>query len=85
MMDGVSTMDTGSNSPLLQMNVESIAEVKVLVSGYQAEYGRSSGVQVTAITKSGTNKFRGLRLRRQAQLGLEREQQDQHRSTATPR
>jgi len=59
MMDGVSTMDTGSNRPLLQMNVESIAEVKVLTSGYQAEFGRASGVQVTAITKSGTNRFRG--------------------------
>ena len=59
MMDGVSTMDTGSNRPLLQMNVESIAEVKVLTSGYQAEYGRASGVQVTAVTKSGTNRFRG--------------------------
>src|SRR5690349_421767 len=59
MMDGVSTMDTGSNRPLLQMNVESIAEVKVLTSNYQAEYGRSSGVQVIAVTKSGTNNFRG--------------------------
>jgi len=59
MMDGISTMDTGSNSILLQMNVESIAEVKVLVSSYQAEYGRSSGVQVTAVTKGGTNQFRG--------------------------
>jgi len=59
MMDGVSTMDTGSNRPLLQMNVESIAEVKVLTSGYQAEFGRASGVQVTAVTKSGTNRFRG--------------------------
>ena len=59
MMDGVSTMDTGSNRPLLQMNVESIAEVKVLTQGYQAEYGRASGVQVTAVTKSGTNRFRG--------------------------
>jgi hypothetical protein len=59
MMDGVSTMDTGSNSVLLQMNIESIAEVKVLVSNYQAEYGRSSGVQVSAVTKSGTNRFRG--------------------------
>src|SRR4051812_39994042 len=59
MMDGVSTMDTGSNSVLLQMNVESISEVKVLVSNYQAEYGRSSGVQVSAVTKSGTNRFRG--------------------------
>ena len=59
MMDGVSTMDTGNNGILLQMNVESIAEVKVLVANYQAEYGRSSGVQISAVTKSGTNRFRG--------------------------
>jgi hypothetical protein len=59
MMDGVGVMDTGSNRPLLQMNVESIAEVKVLTSVYQAEYGRSSGMQITAVTKSGTNRFRG--------------------------
>jgi hypothetical protein len=59
MMDGISTMDTGSNAVLLQMNVESIAEVKVLVSNYQAEYGRSSGLQISAVTKSGTNRFRG--------------------------
>jgi hypothetical protein len=59
MMDGVSTMDTGSNRPLLMMNVESIAEVKVLMSSYQAEYGRASGVHVTAVTKTGTSRFRG--------------------------
>jgi aryl-alcohol dehydrogenase-like predicted oxidoreductase len=35
MMDGVSTIDTGSNAVLLQMNVESIAEVRVLTSNYQ--------------------------------------------------
>src|SRR5437870_2871965 len=59
MMDGVSTVDTGSNSVLLQMNVESIAEVRVLASSYQAEFGRSSGLQITAVTKSGTNAFHG--------------------------
>ena len=59
MMDGVSTMDTGNNGQLLQMNPEAIAEVKVLTAGYQAEYGRSSGLQITAVTKSGTNQFRG--------------------------
>jgi Carboxypeptidase regulatory-like domain len=59
MMDGVGTMDTGSNRLLMAVNVESIAEVKVLASGYQAEYGRSSGLQITAVTKSGTNRFRG--------------------------
>ena len=85
MMDGVSAMDTGSNRPLLQMNVESIAEVKVLTSGYQAEYGRSSGVQVTAVTKSGTNRFRGVGLRRRAQLRLVLEQQDQQAQRRTRR
>ncbi|HWB17870.1 MAG TPA: carboxypeptidase-like regulatory domain-containing protein [Vicinamibacterales bacterium] len=59
MMDGVSTLDTGSNRLLMQVNVESIAEVKVLTSNYQAEYGRSSGLQMTAVTKSGTNQFHG--------------------------
>ena len=59
MMDGVSTMDTGNNGQLLQMNPEAISEVKVLTAGYQAEYGRSSGLQITAVTKSGTNRFRG--------------------------
>jgi hypothetical protein len=59
MMDGVSTMDTGSNRAIIDLNVESIAEVKVFVSNYQAEFGRSSGLQVTAVTKSGTNRFHG--------------------------
>ena len=59
MMDGISAMDTGNNGQMLNMNVESIAEVKVLTQGYQAEYGRSSGIQITAVTKSGTNRFRG--------------------------
>src|SRR5436190_7620639 len=58
-MDGVSTMDTGSTRGSIDLNIESISEVKVLVSNYQAEYGRSSGLQITAVTKSGTNRFRG--------------------------
>jgi Carboxypeptidase regulatory-like domain len=59
MMDGISAMDTGNNGQMINMNIESIAEVKVLTQGYQAEYGRSSGLQITAVTKSGTNRFRG--------------------------
>ena len=59
-MDGVSTMDTGSSgSAIFNINTESISEVKVLESGYQAEYGLRSGLQVMAVTKSGTNQFRG--------------------------
>ena len=59
MMDGISAMDTGNNGQMLNMNVDSIGEVKILTQGYQAEYGRSSGLQITAVTKSGSNQFRG--------------------------
>ncbi len=59
MMDGISAMDTGNNGQMLTMNIESIGEVKVLTQGYQAEYGRSSGLQITAVTKNGTNELHG--------------------------
>jgi hypothetical protein len=58
-LDGVSNMETGSNTQNLNLNVEAIAEVRILVQAYQAEYGRSSGLQVMGVTKSGTNRFRG--------------------------
>jgi hypothetical protein len=58
-VDGASVMDTGNNGLALQLNVDAIAEVKVMTAGYQAEYGRSSGLQITAVTKSGTNAFHG--------------------------
>ena len=59
MMDGISAMDTGNNGQMLSLNIESIGEVKVLTQGYQAEYGRSSGMQITAVTKNGTNQLHG--------------------------
>jgi hypothetical protein len=59
MLDGVTTINTGGNQPGLELNSDSIAEVKVVASAYQAEYGRSTGIQVVGVTKSGTNQFRG--------------------------
>ena len=59
MMDGISAMDTGNNGQMLQMNLDAIQEVKVLTQGYQAEFGRSSGLQISAVTKSGSNRIHG--------------------------
>ena len=61
MLDGLSALDTGNNGVMGGMNlpVEAIAEVQVLTSGYSAEYGRSSGIQVSGVTRSGTNRLSG--------------------------
>ncbi|MEK7409339.1 MAG: carboxypeptidase regulatory-like domain-containing protein [Acidobacteriota bacterium] len=59
-VDGVTDMDTGSNGSLhYEPNMDSIAEVKVLVSNYQAEYGRSASGLISVITKGGAQEFHG--------------------------
>lgn len=58
--DGVTNLDTGSNTgPFLAPGMDSIAEIKVLTSNYQAEYGRSSGGTINVVTKSGSSEFHG--------------------------
>jgi hypothetical protein len=58
--DGVTNKDTGSNSGnYAAPALDSIAEVRVQASNFQAEYGRSSGATISVITRSGTKDFRG--------------------------
>jgi hypothetical protein len=58
-IDGISSVDTGNNSAGVTLSVDAVQEIKVMTTSYQAEYGRSAGAQVTAVTKSGTSQFHG--------------------------
>ena len=59
-LDGVNLSDTGQNGTnYLAPSIDAIAEVKVLTNNFQAEYGHSSGGNITTVTKSGTREFHG--------------------------
>ena len=59
-LDGAASQDSGNLNPgYISPSVDTIAEVKLLVSNYTAEYGGRTGGQLTFITKNGTPKFHG--------------------------
>jgi hypothetical protein len=59
-VDGVVGNEVG-NSGLMaqQINLDAIAEVRVLLNSYRAEYGRAGGGQVQIVSKSGTSTYHG--------------------------
>ena len=61
-LDGIDINEStagGSNFTPLRPNPDSVQEFQVVTSNFTAELGRSSGAQVTLVTKSGTNQFHG--------------------------
>jgi outer membrane receptor protein involved in Fe transport len=62
-LDGVSINDYANGGPgsVLggNLGVDAIQEFSVLTSNYSAEYGKTAGGVVNAITRSGTNQFHG--------------------------
>ncbi len=62
-LDGISLNDYANGAPgsVLggNMGVDAIQEFSVLTSNYSAEYGKTSGGVVNAITRSGTNAYHG--------------------------
>ena len=62
-LDGISINDYSNGGPgsILggNLGVDAIQEFSVLTSNYSAEYGKTSGGVVNAISRSGTNQFHG--------------------------
>ena len=60
-LDGLSLINVGGGQGhVVQIGQDTIAEVKILLSNYQAEYGMMAGANVSMVTKSGTRDFHGL-------------------------
>jgi hypothetical protein len=58
-VDGVTNLDTGSNTTVHSMpSMDSVAEVKVLMSAYSAENGRNPS-SINVITKGGGTQYHG--------------------------
>ncbi len=61
-LDGIDINEStagGSNFTPLRPNPDSIQEFQITTSNFTAELGRSSGAQVSFVTRSGTNQFHG--------------------------
>ena len=59
LLDGVDNNSNDNGGVVLRTNVDAIQEFKIQTNSYSAEFGRSGGAVVNAITKSGTNKYHG--------------------------
>jgi Carboxypeptidase regulatory-like domain/TonB-dependent Receptor Plug Domain len=59
-MDGTSNVDSGNNGGTqVTENTDAIAEVKVLTSNFQAEFGKAGGGSVVVTSRGGSNDFHG--------------------------
>ena len=60
-LDGIKSQDSGNTgySGNISPSMDAIAEVRVMISSYSAEYGGRAGGQMSVTVKNGTNQFHG--------------------------
>jgi hypothetical protein len=59
-VDGVIANEVGNSGMQAQMvNLDAIAEVRLLNNSFRAEYGQSGGSQLQIVTRGGTSEYRG--------------------------
>ena len=72
-LDGIDVNDSDRQTAftsVLRVTLDSVQEFRVTTSNYGAESGRSSGAQVSLVTRSGTQRARRLGLLREPQHGV---------------
>jgi len=58
-VDGADAVDNSINGIRATVSQEAVQEFQMILSNYNAEYGRATGGVVNIVTKSGTNNFHG--------------------------
>jgi hypothetical protein len=61
LIDGMPVNNFGNGiNGIVGMSMDAVSEVKILLTNYQAEYGRNAGANIAVVSKSGTRQFHGL-------------------------
>lgn len=82
-IDGVTSVDVGNNSSNSRIPLESVGEFKLLTAAYSAEFGRSAGAQIIAVTRSGSKDFHGSAYYYRRHTGLNANTFDNNRNNRT--
>jgi hypothetical protein len=59
LLDGVANQELEYNGLQIKPSIDALQEFRIQTSMYSAEYGRGAGAIISAVTKSGSERFRG--------------------------